>query len=287
MIPQGGFSGWTPGYNAPAARGLAAFGSAQSQFGTASERLATGLRINRGADDPAGLISSEKLGQQLAALEAETRSLERQRSFVDVADAAIGEAASLTAEANALAVANANTGGMSDAERRANQVNLDSLTQAIDGVFQRATFAGERVFSGEQRLRVGGAELGVDAVTLSSLGSADIDGQSLTLRDTGDGKVASIAGGDTGRAQALIEAASDQLATMRGELGAFSRNVISPALETVRAESENTAAARSVIRDADFAVESARRNRASLLSSSALATVAQSTAGRSAAINAV
>src|SRR5688572_8933966 len=79
------------------------------------EKLATGLRINRGADDPAGLIASEDLRAALKMLDAETRAMERTDMVANVADGALGEMSELLSNANAAEVATANSGGLSDA----------------------------------------------------------------------------------------------------------------------------------------------------------------------------
>ncbi|MEM0982754.1 MAG: hypothetical protein AAGI17_02260 [Planctomycetota bacterium] len=102
-----------------------ALGRANNQLFTATQRLATGVRINRGADDPAGLISSERLSAALAALEAESRSFQRSRAVTNTADGALDGLTDQLNRADQLAIAAANTGGVSDAEREAMQMELD------------------------------------------------------------------------------------------------------------------------------------------------------------------
>ncbi|MEL7473932.1 MAG: flagellin, partial [Planctomycetota bacterium] len=132
---------------------LRSHANAQAGRAQATNRLATGLRINRAADDPAGLISSEQLRAVLAALEAETRASHRTDAVANTADAALAEAASMVSDAKALAVAAANTGALSDAEREALQIEMDSMTQAASRTLERAGFAGERLFDGKTTLR--------------------------------------------------------------------------------------------------------------------------------------
>src|SRR5262249_9099460 len=108
-------------------------------------RMATGSRINRGADDPAGMITSDQLSAALATLSAESSGAERTDAIANVADGALSEVSGLLSEANAAAVANANTGGMSQAERDANQMEIDSALQSVDRIAGTTTFDGQRV----------------------------------------------------------------------------------------------------------------------------------------------
>ena len=94
-------------------------------------RLSTGKRINSGKDDPAGLISSERLAMELKALEAESRSLSRQDSNARIADGNMSQLSGMMSELNGLVVAGANQAGMSDAEIQANQMEIDSLASSI------------------------------------------------------------------------------------------------------------------------------------------------------------
>ena len=80
---------------------------------TSLERLATGRQINRGADNPAGLIASENLGAVLKGLEAEVRSMQRADNVANVAEGALASTSDLLIEAKGLAVTAANSAGMS------------------------------------------------------------------------------------------------------------------------------------------------------------------------------
>ena len=113
----------TIGHNGPNHLFLSAQRShEQNQRATATslQKLATGQRINRGADDPAGLITSENLRSALAALDAESQRLERADMVAATADAALSEMGDMLIEAEAKVIANANSAGMSEEERAAN-----------------------------------------------------------------------------------------------------------------------------------------------------------------------
>jgi flagellin len=91
------------------------YAAANGLVSSSLQKMATGSRINRGADDPAGLISSEQLSAALASLDAESSGMDRADAVANVADGALSEVSGLLSDANAAAVANANTGGMSQA----------------------------------------------------------------------------------------------------------------------------------------------------------------------------
>lgn len=240
-------------------------------------KLATGLRINAGRDDPAGLVSSEALRATLASLEAETRALHRTDHVANVADGALGEVSDLLVEAEALAVANANTGAMSDAEREANQLQLDSIMQSIDRIASTTEFNGQKLFDGTATLRAGDDSLTLDSVAPRDIGIVDAGAETYDLADTMSGAPLNIITGDTGAASESIRTAATQIASMRGEIGAFSRNIIAPSLAAGAIAIENTAAAESLIRDTDYASEASAFVRTQLLTTTSIFALMQTT----------
>jgi len=246
-------------------------------------KLATGYRINAGRDDPAGLISSENLRATLAALDAETRALQRTDHVSAVADGALSEVSDLLVEAEGLAVANANTGAMSDAEREANQMQLDSIMQSIDRLASTTQFNGQKLLDGSATLRAGDDSLPLDSIAPRDIGIVDAGGQTYDLADTASGGPINIVSGDTGAAAESIRTAASQIASMRGEIGAFSRHIIAPSIAAGAVAIENTTAAESLIRDTDYASEVSNFVRTQLLTStSAFALMQTASRGQSA-----
>ncbi|MEM9065585.1 MAG: flagellin [Planctomycetota bacterium] len=236
-------------------------------------KLATAQRINRGADDPAGLISSEALRAELAVLEAETRAASRADAVANVADAALGEAAELLVDASAAEVQLAD-GFLSEAERKAIAFQRDSSIQASERVLSMASFGGTRLFSGDVTLNAGGGELSLAEMDLNSLGSFQSGGESYTLADVPSGRASE----GSGIASSVIRAAREQVSSLRGELGAFQRNVIEPTIRATEQAFEQIASAESMIRDADYAktASAAARDEALIQSSASVLAVAQS-----------
>lgn len=233
------------------------FGRAQALMATNATRLATGQRINAGRDDPAGLIASENLEAQLAALEAESRALERNDAVARTAEAALAEVNGMLVRGEGLAVAAANTGAMSDAERDAIQLEMDSINQTTERMFRTASFAGVPLFNGEMSIPsgVGGDTLELDLMTTASLGSTDIDGTTYRQSDTSSGRDLALNGDRLGDSQTVMAASRDQIATLRGQIGAFQRHDIGARRASVNTEFINVSEANSIIRDTDYAKE--------------------------------
>ena len=236
------------------------------------ERLATGRRINRAADNPAGLIASESLSATLAALEAEVVAVERQRNVASTADAALGEVSSLLTEAKRLTVANAD-GTLSDAERQANQTQIDSIVASVDRISNTTQFNGRKLLDGSATLAVTSATQTISAVSSTTVGAQTIDGEAVSLRDLstgGDLCAASNRGEDSA---AVVDRAIKDVATLRGKVGAFEKNVLSSRVTSLSVATENLSAARSIIRDTDYAAETARQVRSSLLAQAGFSTL--------------
>ncbi len=238
------------------------------------QKLSTGLRINRGADDPAGLIHSERLGAELARLDAESRSIERADAVAATAESALSQISGMLTDASALAVANASTGGLSRAEREANQMELDSILASVDRIASSASFGGSKLLDGSVTLQAGQASYTLDAVSTSGLGQVESGGETYNLSDAGSGGPISASGSNLGAAYESIRAAAESVGKILGSLGAFQRNAIGPELRSRAVALENIAAARSSVRDTDFAAEAAELARAGTINSAARAALA-------------
>ena len=234
------------------------------------QKLSTSLRINRGADDPAGLISSENLKAALASLEAESRVIQRVDQVANVAEGALDEVSSLLTEAKGLAVANANTGAMSDSERAANQAQIDSILSSVDRISRTTNFNGQNLLDGTASLTAAGETLNIDSVATTDIGNITLSGQDYTLADVGSAGPLNTVSGNVAGASASIDAAINQVATLRGKIGSFQKNTLNARLNSINVTIENTAAANSQIRDTDYAAQTSRLARDQVLSLSSL-----------------
>jgi len=106
------------------------------------------------------------------------------------------------------------------------------------------------------------ASLGINDVSVRKLGSSEVGG---FLSDLTAGKTLNIVDGNITNAQKVVNSAIEQVSAMRGRLGAFQKNTIGATIRSLGVAIENTAAAQSVIRDADFAAETAQLTRNQIL----------------------
>ncbi|MBL8746712.1 MAG: flagellin [Phycisphaerae bacterium] len=119
-----------------------------NELQTRLQRLSTGLRINRGADDPAGLITSERLRTELRGLEQGIKNAERASSVISTTEGSLSEVSELLNSIKALTVEAANTGGISREEVQANQLQIDSAIESISRIANTASFAGLKLLNG-------------------------------------------------------------------------------------------------------------------------------------------
>ncbi len=113
------------------------------------ERLSTGLQINSGRDNPAGLIASEALRAEQVAIQAAMHNIARANNVVGVAEAGLVEVSNLLTELEDLIDRSANEGAISDDERAANQLQIDSILASIDRIANTTEFQGKKLLSGE------------------------------------------------------------------------------------------------------------------------------------------
>ncbi|MCC6507615.1 MAG: flagellin, partial [Pirellulaceae bacterium] len=111
-------------------------------------RLSTGLRINTGKDDPAGLIASEALRSDITSINKALSNTQRANQIIATADSALGQVSSLLNDVRGLVTEAANSGALSDEEIAANQLQVDSSLEAINRIAQTTTFQGRRLLDG-------------------------------------------------------------------------------------------------------------------------------------------
>ena len=125
------------------------------------ERLSTGLRINRGGDDPAGLIASENLRAQKASINAAISNAERADQVINIAEGGLTEINSLLLEVQDLVGRSANDAGMSTDEKEANQLQIDSILQTIDRIAESTSFQGTKLLNGSFDFTTNGQDAAV------------------------------------------------------------------------------------------------------------------------------
>jgi len=217
---------------------------------TVFARLSSGRRINSGRDDPAGLIASERLASEIKSLEAQNRSIQRADANARIAEGHAVEVSSMLTEMRGLVIAGTNTAGMSDAERAANQMQIDSLAVSI------SRFTDYAVTS-------------LDGFNMPNGGNAIVETQFVQAQagvmSLVSGGANDLASGNFEAADAALSTAITAVATGRGRIGGYQKDVLMPTLRSNRITLENLSESRSLIADTDFAVEMSNLNRNQVL----------------------
>lgn len=143
-----------------------------NELQTSLTRLSTGLRINSGADDPAGLIASEALRSEITGLNKALSNTKRASQIISTADSALGQVSSLLNDIRGLVVEAANNGALSSDEIAANQLQIDSSLEAINRIAQTTTFQGRKLLDGS-------LDFVSDVGTLAAVTDSQIDQANL------------------------------------------------------------------------------------------------------------
>src|SRR3954469_2075146 len=138
-----------------AQRGLA---KSQKTMADTLRRLSSGLQINRGADDPAGLIASETLRSEISGVNQAIDNSSRASNVIATAEGALGEVASLLLNIKDLIVEAANSGALSPEEINANQLQVDSAVESITRISNTTTFAGLKLLDGSLNYLTSGVD---------------------------------------------------------------------------------------------------------------------------------
>lgn len=241
MLPTAGL----PGRNIFA--GLMPLRASETLIQRSIERMATGRMINRGADDPAGLISGQQLESTIRALEAESRTLARESDYLASRDGALEATGDMVSELRGLAVRAADS-TLGDAEREALEMQAASIVQAVEHTASTAEFGDRALLDDDLAAELGATE----AADGHTYALADI-GRSLNISD------------DPALAETIADAAAADIATRRGETGAQIATDIEPRRRAIDTELVNLSRAYSAVMDTDYAAESVALTRAQLL----------------------
>ena len=254
-----------------------ALDSSQMSMQTSLERLSSGLRINRAKDDAAGLAISERLSAQIRGLEQANRNGFDGISLMQTAEGALNEVGNMLQRMRELAVQSAN-GTISLADKRSLNDEYLELQDEIDRVFKSAEFNGVNLLGNTASLTL---QIGYKAgsnfqvvVSTVNMGSRTLAGGgiSFVVATTASRQISA-----TSKATWMLsklDAAIDNVTQKRADFGA-KQNRIESILRNNANVVENQSAARSRIRDADFARETANLTRTQILQQAGTAMLAQ------------
>ncbi len=144
------------------------FGKNNAELSQSLNRLSTGLRINSGRDDPAGLIASETLRASKVAITAATDNARRADTIVAIAEGALQEVNALLLELEDLIDRSANEAGLTSTEVSANQLQIDAILQSINRLSNSTTF-------GDTKLLAGGFDFATSGVATSAIAAVQVN----------------------------------------------------------------------------------------------------------------
>jgi flagellin len=255
------------------------------------EKLSSGLKINKAADDAAGLAISEKMKSQINGLDTAQDNVTDGVSLIQTAEGALTESQSILQRMNELAV-QASNGTNTSTDDAKIQLEVKQLQTTLTSISTDTSFNTEKIFAKD----AGGTSLinatGTSGVTLQigtdkgesltlNIGSTGVSAQGLGVQDA---TAASVAGGGAGINLSTTSAAASSIATiakalnsvstMRAQLGAY-QNQLTHTTNNLSTESENLTSAESSITDVDMAKEMTNYTKNNILVSASESMLAQ------------
>ena len=229
------------------------------------ERLSSGLRINRAADDAAGLAIAESFRSQILGTQVAQRNSQDGISLVQTAEGGLGETTNILQRIRELAVQAAN-GTQSTANRTALNNEVQQLLQQIDDIAFDTEFNGIRVLSASQTLTLQSGAMTSQTLTISVSGAKTNDLKVSLVRISNMASAIS--------AISTIDMAIQSVTSLRSTFGAY-QNRLEFTINTLAIQEENSTAAESAIRDANIATETIAFTRNQILVAAGTSVLAQ------------
>jgi len=242
----------------------------QNEMGRSMERLSSGLRINRAADDAAGLAVSETMRSNIRGQQVASRNAQDGVSLVQVADGALGNVGDMLQRVRDLAV-QASNGTLTDAQRSNLDAEVQQVLTEVNRVGTDTDFNGIKILAGSVStaasavtLQVGAAAGQTIAFTIGTVSTSDL----------GVSGIAVSSAASASAAIASIDAAISTITTNRANLGA-TQNRLEQTISRLGLMAENLQGAESRVRDADMAQEMIKFTKAQVLQQSGMSMLAQ------------
>ena len=270
--------------NLDAVRALRNLGNTNQAFGESVQRISSGLRINKAADDPAGLSVSERLRSQIRGLNQAVRNGQDALSLLQTGEGAMQEISTILQRMRELAVQGAND-TLNSTDRAALESELDQLKSEVDRIANVTEFNDRKLLQGSNTFN-----FQIGATTDTTYGLLQLTPVSVTTAVIGSGTLsgatslsASVGGVCTIDAAARttfltlissLDDAIDDVSTQRASFGARS-NRLGNTINSLQLSAENAAASESRIRDADIAQETSNFVSQQILQQAAISILAQ------------
>lgn len=229
------------------------------------EKLSTGLRINKASDDASGLAIADKLRTQATSINQGIANGNSAVTLLQIADKSMAEQSNILDTVKSKLI-QANTATTSSAGRTAIASDIKKLMTQFDNIAKSTNYNGTDLISSSATnldFQVGEDQT-KGKITLSAINSSASDyglGSLTSITSLAAGSAATAAGG----LQATVDTAIDDLNQKRGSIGS-TQNQVESAVRNLMTQSTNVKAAESIIRDVDYAAESANFNKQNIIS---------------------
>lgn len=244
-----------------------------NDLNTNFQRLSSGFRINSAKDDASGLIISNQLSKSVSGLNVAIRNANDGISVAQTAEGALQEVTNIVLRMRDLALQSVSGNTTADGRTALNS-EFSDLAEEVNRIVSDTTFAGTNLFTGYSVDIQVGAEVGDTDVSFTI---ADQSGAiAATVGLDASGETIATQGGASGAITAL-DAALGTIDSLRGDLGAV-QNRLSSTISNLQNVVENQSAARSRIRDTDFAAETSQLAKNQVLQQAGLSVLAQANA---------
>jgi flagellin len=243
------------------------------------EKLSSGLRINKAADDAAGLSISQGLQSQIGGLTVAARNAQDGVNVVQTADGALGETESILQRMRDLAVQASNGGSQDSDAQAASDTEFQQLNKELDRISQTTKFGSQSILSGSYNgtfqvdsSTATGSTIGVDLTATGALSAGLITGFDSAGLGTSGTDLTSTANATS--AISTLDNAIKGLSTARATLGAY-QNRFEHTINNVNVSIENLTASKSAITDTDMAKEMMNFTKSNILQQAGTAMLAQ------------
>lgn len=234
-------------------------------------KLSSGQRINKAADDAAGLAISEKLKAEIRSVNQANRNANDGISMVQVAEGGLNETSNILTRMRELAIQSASD-TVGDTERGMTNLEYQQLKSEVDRISKVTEFNGKKLLSGQgdkMEFQIGtGADEFQDRISFEP---SQIDSGMETL-GVSSLEVASKEGAQD--SLSVVDAAIEKVSGQRAVLGAI-QNRLTSTSNNLQTSAENMSAANSRIRDVDYAEETAKQARNQIISAAGTSVLAQ------------
>jgi flagellin len=234
-------------------------GLAQNASNNIMEKLSSGMRINKAADDASGLAVSEKMRSQIKGLNQADKNIQNGVSFIQATEGFLNETTDILQRVRELSIQSAN-GIYSDEDRAMIQVEVSQLVDEVNRIASQAQFNGmnmltgrfsEGSLTGPLSLQVGANMDQSETIAVRTMTAAALG---LTNEQDAGGALSLSSTDDANRAIGILDDAMKVVNSQRADLGAY-QNRFETASKGIAIASENMQAAESRIRDTDMATE--------------------------------